>query len=46
MHITNLLSCGLLPAAFRAVAMTIISADYHSNCVSPDGMKNPVLKSK
>jgi hypothetical protein len=27
---------GLLPAAFRAVAMTIISADYHSNCLSPD----------
>jgi hypothetical protein len=26
---------GWLPAAFLAVAMTIISADHHGNCASP-----------
>jgi hypothetical protein len=36
MFIITLRFSGLLPAAFRAVAMTIISADHHSNCVSPD----------
>jgi hypothetical protein len=35
MFIITLRFSGLLPAAFRAVAMTIISADHHSNCLSP-----------
>jgi hypothetical protein len=34
--ITILSASGLLPAAFRSVAMTIISADHHGTCVSPD----------
>jgi hypothetical protein len=34
MHITLLSASGWLPAAFRAVAMTIISADHHSTCLS------------
>jgi hypothetical protein len=33
--IITLRSSGGLPAAFRAVTMTIISADHHTSCVSP-----------
>jgi hypothetical protein len=38
MFIITLRSSGWLPAAFRAVAMTIIFADHHSNCASPASM--------
>jgi hypothetical protein len=37
MPINILSASGLLPAAFLAVAMTIISADHRSDCVSPEG---------
>jgi hypothetical protein len=35
MHLTLLSASGWLPAAFRAVAMTIIAADRHTSCASP-----------